>query len=375
MAFELKRAKRTVQKARIAISGPSGSGKTKSALRLARGLVEAEAPESVKADVSDDQIRIVVLDTEQRSSELYDDVVPFAPYHLEAPYSPERYIAALNEIERVKPLVIIIDQASHAWAGKGGLLEFVEQQKQTAKNEFMAWGKATPKQNAFVERILECRCHVIVTLRSKAEYVLEEQTNRQGKRVQVPKKVGMAPIQRDGFEYEFMSMFDLDRDTHHARLSKDRTSIFPEDETFLLDENWGRKLHAWLTSAPEPEMPVGGPAPWEDEKPENPAPKAPLPKQRGKTADTLLQAIGSLFSENGLAGRDPQVMEEKLGILRKVFGTSNWAEICEMPVENLREGKTILEAMLVQRTQPGDETIPFGDDTPPAAMDMRNHEK
>lgn len=356
MSFELKRAKRTVQKARIAISGPSGSGKTYSALLLARGLVSAEFPERVQSDVPDDQIGIVVLDTEQRSSELYDHVAPFAPYHLEKPYTTERYIVALDEIERAKPLVIIVDQISHAWAGSGGLLEQVDKAKQGARNEFAAWGSITPKHTKFLERLLECRCHLIVTMRSKTEYVLEERTNRNGNKIQVPKKVGMAPVQRDGIEYEFMSTFELDRDTKEATVGKTRTPVFPEGETMKLDEAWGQKLYAWLVSAPAPEIPT----------PELPEPKKESPKpatnQRGKTAEALLQGIGALFAEAGLGGKDPKVMEEKLGMLRKIFGTSNWPEICEQSVDNLKVGKSMLESILVQRTMPGDDSVPFGDE-------------
>ena len=349
MAFELKRAKRTVQKARIAISGPSGSGKTYSALLLARGLVSAEFPERVDAEVPDDQIGIVVLDTEQRSSELYDYLVPFATYHLEKPYTTERYIAALDEIERAKPLVIIVDQISHAWAGSGGLLEQVDKAKKTARNEFTAWGDITPKHTKFLERLLECRCHLIVTMRSKTEYVLEEKTNRHGNKVQVPKKVGMAPVQRDGIEYEFMSTFELDRDTKEATVGKTRTEVFPEGESMRLDEAAGQKLYAWLVSAPAPEMPA-------PELPEPTPKKTSTPtSQRGKTADTLLQGIGALFAENGLTSKDTEALQ----LLHDHFGTANWAEITQMPLDTLRECKRALACTFTNRKMPGDDSVSF----------------
>lgn len=349
MAFELKRAKRKVQRARIAISGPSGSGKTFSALRLARGLVLAEAPERVKEDVPDDQIGIVVLDTEQRSSELYDHIAPFAAYHLEKPYTTERYAAALDEIERAKPLVVVVDQISHAWAGSGGLLEQVDKAQATAKNgnQFAAWGSITPKHTKFLERLLECRCHLIVTMRSKTEYVLEEKNGKK-----VPKKVGMAPVQRDGIEYEFMTTFELDRDSKEATVGKTRTTVFPEGESMLLDEAWGQKLYAWLVSAPEPEMPAGSP-PW-DEKAQEPK-QTSRPSGRSKTADVLLDKIVAQFVAAGLTGNAPEVQKEKLAILEKCFHTPVWREIGDLTIEQLKEGLRELEQVFTQRAYPGDE--------------------
>ena len=49
-----------------------------------------------------------------------------------------------------------------------------------------------------VDAILQSKCHVVVTMRSKMEYVQEK--NSDGRTV--INKVGMAPIQRSGMEYE-----------------------------------------------------------------------------------------------------------------------------------------------------------------------------
>lgn len=89
--------------------------------------------------------------------------------------------------------------------------------------------------------ILFSKIHVIVCMRSKMDYILE--ANEKGK--QVPKKVGMAPIMRDGVEYEFTTVFDLDMN-HQAMVSKDRTQMFV-DQIFQITEGTGAKILSWLS--------------------------------------------------------------------------------------------------------------------------------
>ena len=96
-----------------------------------------------------------------------------------------------------------------------------------------------------VDTILTSKCHIIATLRSKTEYVLE--TNSKGK--QVPKKVGMKPIFRQGIDYEFTVCFELDNE-HNAIATKDRTTLFT-GLTFVPDEKIGEQLAEWLEDAAE----------------------------------------------------------------------------------------------------------------------------
>jgi predicted nucleotidyltransferase len=116
-------------------------------------------------------------------------------------------------------------------------------------NSFAAWRTITPEHNALVDAMLQSPCHIIATMRAKQEYVLE--TNDKGK--QQPKKVGMAPVQREGMEYEFTVMLDVDM--HHvASASKDRTSLF-DGRFFKISQETGQELLAWLeTGAAEPDM-------------------------------------------------------------------------------------------------------------------------
>ena len=222
-----RKAERRKAKLRLGIVGPAGSGKTYSALLIAKGLGG----------------RVAVIDTENGSADLYANVMEYDVCTLEAPYTVQKYLTAIDEAEKAGYETLIIDSLTHAWAGEGGLLD---QQGKIADagrgNSYTAWRQITPLHNRLVEAMLTSKCHVIATMRSKTEYVLE--ADDKGR--QVPKKVGMAPVQREGMDYEFTTVFDLSL-THNATVSKDRTSLF-DGQIFKPDEKTGKALLEWLES-------------------------------------------------------------------------------------------------------------------------------
>lgn len=176
---------------RMALIGPSGSGKTYTALKLATALVP--------------QGRIAVLDTEHGSASKYADLFQFDVVELDD-FAPENYIAIILAAQRAGYDTLVIDSLSHEWVGKGGALELVDRISAKFKgNSFAAWGEVTPRHNALVEAILASNLHIITTMRSKMEYVIE---TRDGKAT--PRKVGMAPVQRDGIEYEHDIVGEMD---------------------------------------------------------------------------------------------------------------------------------------------------------------------
>lgn len=230
MAFV--RAERKRAKARIGICGPAGSGKTMSGLRVAFGIVGPTG-------------RIAVIDTEHGSASLYADLGPYDVMELQAPFTVQKYISAIHDAEKQSYDLIFIDSLSHAWAGAGGLLELVDKKAGDKGNKFAGWRDATPLHNELVEAMLQSPIHVIATMRSKTEYVLEE--DDRGKKV--PKKVGLAPVQRDGMDFEFTLVFDVDQGNHRATASKDRTSLFKTvDQAFnqTLTEAEGQLIKNWL---------------------------------------------------------------------------------------------------------------------------------
>lgn len=233
--MQIRKAERKKAKLRLGISAPSGAGKTYSSLLIAYGI-------------TGDWEKIGLIDTENGSGDLYAHLGDYMVLQLEAPYTPERYVKAIKAFEQAGVSVIIIDSLSHAWAGSGGALEMVDSSMAAQKNKFAAWRDVTPKHNELVEAMLQSKCHIIATMRSKTEYVLEE--DEKGKKV--PKKVGMAPIQRDGMEYEFTVMLDMAHN-HVASASKDRTSLF-DSQYFKPNEDMGKKLLEWLETGVDPEQ-------------------------------------------------------------------------------------------------------------------------
>lgn len=221
-----KPAERKKLKLRLAIQGPSGSGKTYSALRIATGLVGENG-------------KICVVDTESNSASLYCDKFKFDAGELFAPYAPEKFIQYLKAAEQGGYDCVIIDSISHEWKGSGGILDI--HAKTTGVNSFANWGKVSPRHEEFLHAILNSSIHVIVTMRSKQSYALQE--NEKGK--QTPVKIGLEPVQRDDIGYEFTVVFDIAQD-NQARCIKDRTQLFSLDRVFLPTEEIGRELLEWL---------------------------------------------------------------------------------------------------------------------------------
>lgn len=212
--------------AKIALTGPSGSGKTYSALLLAQGLGG----------------RVAVIDSENHSASLYADKWSGFEYDvapIDPPYTGDKYFKLIAEAIRNYD-VIIIDSASHLWAGEGGLLEQKSAMDSRGGNGFTNWGAITKIHEKFKSLIVNAPVHVIVTMRSKQEYIID--TNERGK--QVPKKVGLAPVQRDGMEYEFTCVLDIGED-HQFKASKDRTDLFKE-VIATIEPKHGEMIRAWL---------------------------------------------------------------------------------------------------------------------------------
>ena len=221
--IQLRKAERRKAKLRVGLSGPSGSGKTYSALLLAKGI---------SADGKLD--KVAIIDTENGSADLYAHLGDFNVIRLEAPYSPERYIEAMNECEKGGMEVVIIDSVTHEWDGKGGILESNELLGQTKfkGNNWAAWSVSTPRHQKFLEAITTSKMHLITTARSKTDTIQTED-----KKI---KKVGLKEIQREGYEYELTLNFTLDREGHYATASKDRTGIFIDKDPFVINEEFAQ---------------------------------------------------------------------------------------------------------------------------------------
>lgn len=224
--MELQVASRKKSKIRLALQGPSGSGKTKSSLLIAYGLCGSWD-------------KVAVVDTENRSADLYADLGAYHVLPLTAPFTPERYIEAIQVCLNASMQVIIVDSISHCWEGIGGILDI---HAKMVGNSFTNWAKLTPRFNAFVQTMLQCEAHIIGTIRAKQEYVLSEKNGKQ-----VPEKVGLKGITRDGMDYEFTLVLDTDI-TLKARASKDRTQLFFGKPEFIPSVETGAIILKWCNS-------------------------------------------------------------------------------------------------------------------------------
>jgi hypothetical protein len=214
---------------KCAITGLAGSTKTWSALAMATGLANGG--------------KIAVIDTENGSASLYAEKFKFDSLTIESPYLDTKFIQAINNAVSEGYTVLIIDSFSHAWLW---ILDFKAALDAKGGNSYFHWNQAGSKYNAVLAAVLQSPIHVIVCLRSKMDYLVEPDSK--GK--QVPRKIGLAPICREGTEFEFSTVFDGDSD-HFVTVSKDRSSLFT-DERFQVTEATGKKVLDWLNSAPEP---------------------------------------------------------------------------------------------------------------------------
>ena len=224
MSIEIRKAERVKSKLRLGLSGPAGSGKTMSALKVAKGI---GGP-------------VCLIDTERGSGDLYANLYEYSIISLEPPFKPDILIDAIHAAEKAGFSVIIIDSLSHFWNDEGGILDQADKMQNSGKNRFTLWADLTPQHRRLVNSLLNSPKHIIGTMRSKQEYAME--TDEKGKAS--VKKLGLAPVQREGMEYEFTVFFDISQD-HYAKVTKDRTNMFG-NEVFIMDETTGQRLSKWL---------------------------------------------------------------------------------------------------------------------------------
>lgn len=213
---------------RLALIGPSGSGKTYSSLRIAQGLGQ----------------KIAVIDSERGSASKYADEFNFDVMELDS-FSPQDYIKGIEEAVKAGYDVLIIDSLTHAWIGKGGVLEMHDQAtaREGGGNSYTAWRTVTPEHNRLVDAMLQAPIHVIATMRSKMEYVQEK--DDRGKTV--VRKVGLQPVQRDGLDFEFDVVGDMDSGNTLV-ISKTRCRALSQAVIHEPGEdNVAKTLKTWLT--------------------------------------------------------------------------------------------------------------------------------
>jgi len=234
---------------RAAICGPTGSGKTRTSLILGTRMVERLGTGP-----------LFVIDSENKSALRY----AYSPRsrqgyrfkHVPMPeddYSPAAYMAALDYCEAQGAGVILIDSLSHAWNGINGVLELVDQvtQASRSKNTFgEGWKTMTPVQNRLIQRVMGSSAHVLFTLRAKTDWALQE--NERGKKE--PVKLGLAPIQREGIDYEPDLFFDMTAPENNLIVTKSRCDrLAPGEVVKKPGTEFADVLIEWILDADPPQ--------------------------------------------------------------------------------------------------------------------------
>lgn len=222
--MKLRQSERRLAKMKMALQGSAGSGKTYSSLLLAKGLTNG------------DLAKVAIIDSENGSADLYAHLGNYNVLTLEPPFTPDKYIKAIEVSEQANMEVIIIDSISHCWEY---LLEY---HSKMAGNSFTNWSKIKPLEKIFLNKILQSNTHIIATMRTKQDYVLQQKDGKY-----IPEKVGLKAISRDGTDYEFTLVFNIDI-KHFATSSKDRTGLFIGKSEFKINPATGKKILDWCNN-------------------------------------------------------------------------------------------------------------------------------
>jgi len=307
MSFQVKPATRVGINPLIVLYSESGCGKTYSSLLLARGMAGKG--------------KIVMADSESGRGSLYADIATIGGYEtfdLAAPFSPARYIEAIDTIEASGAAVGVLDSGSHEWEGIGGVLDMAAAiEEKSGKTGLHCWKTPKFEHAKFVQRLLRTRIPLIVCLRAK--YKSRQKKDDKGKTVIIKDEV-TSPIQAEDFIFEA---------TAHAEILPNHSIIvtkcshptlrecFPKDRTDPITVRHGELVAQWCHSA---KSPASQPA-------EKPAESDVARKQLLTTLWTLLKEIRGadktwttinqwLWSEEILDPADPEAKLPGLSIER-----------------------------------------------------------
>lgn len=279
-------------RARVALCGPSSSGKTYTGLVIASVLADGK--------------RVAVIDSESGSADKYGDIFDFDSTQL-TDCSPLKYIEAIRIAESLGYGAVLIDSLSHAWMGKGGALEMVDKAAARSKsgNSFTAWRDVTPIHTQLIDAMLQSPCHIIATMRAKTEYVMEE--DARGKKQ--PRKIGMAPVQRDGMEYEFDIVGDMDPEANKLVVTKSRCPALSGEVIVKPDAEFARKILAWVSDGVE-----ATPAQPKPEFAKPAAPKTAADAIRATPTPAALAELLKKWQAQKPVGSDPKKWQETMEV-------------------------------------------------------------
>jgi hypothetical protein len=241
MALQFKKAVKYDAKGRVALVGPAGAGKSFTMLRLLRALVGPEG-------------KIACIDTEHGSLSKYADQFDFDVIELDS-FTPENFQEALKTAAEAGYAGFGCDSLSHFWMGKDGALEFVDERAKRNRDQMAGWKDFRPHERAMVDAMIASPLHIVVTMRTKTAY--EETVDSNGKKKRV--KIGLAPVQRDGLEYEFDFVGYMD-DDNNLIVDKTRCPLYSGKAMGKPGAKEFQPFVDWLSGVKR-EAPVAPPAP------------------------------------------------------------------------------------------------------------------
>lgn len=302
----------------IDLYAESGCGKTFSALLLARGIA---GPSGL----------IVGVDTENRRMSLYADVIPggFKVINFDHPFSPARYIAALQAAFDMKPAAVVVDSMSHEWEGIGGVCDMAaESEEKSGRAGLHNWKKPKVEHQMLVQFLLRSPCPIICCIRAKYKTRQKKGTkemadsgeinsNQVGKTI-IIKDAVTSPIQAEDFIFEATAHMEV-LQNHNVIVTKCNHPVlrkcFPADNTTPITIEHGKLVAEWCRNP-------------------NKAPASAAPKKSAK--DTLLQR----FEELGLT-KQAQAYAIDRALIMPTDGLDAWPE---SKVPNSKQGFDLLIA-------------------------------
>lgn len=221
--MSFKKAVRKNIPAKIFIDGPSGSGKSKGALLIAKGLAGGG--------------KFCALDSENKRLSMFADEFDFDVEDIQL-NTPKAYIDVIKNAENSCYNALIIDSISPIWHW------VIETADNSNSNGINAWNKPKTELKKLSKAIRDSSIHIVITCRSKEDYVIEESENRKGFKVQVPRKIGLAPDFEKNFAYEFAFCFSVDME-HKSICTKDVSGLTFENGQ-KITEDYGISIRKWL---------------------------------------------------------------------------------------------------------------------------------
>lgn len=319
-------------KLRLAVSGPAGAGKTFTLLRLGTELARGTGG------------RVALVDTEHGSASKYAHTPACTadcsdPSHFDfdviepSKFDPRDLMKDIDSAIDGGYSVVVVDSLSHYWMGPDGELEMVDNAAKQSRsgNSFAAWKTVTPIHNLLVDTMLRAPIHILVSMRTKTEWVVEKD-EKTGKNT--PRKIGLQPVMRDGIEFEFDVCGDIDQD-NTLTVTKTRCSSLTGKSINRPGKDMAELLKIWLGSPAAQETRGDGSTQGVAQSP----PVTPTPASTEATPTTAeipqepavpvpLRLIFQELQKPGKSREAMLLMKEKLQTVMPANGAEEYARIC-----------------------------------------------